>query len=112
MNHGTIPVIIDDLSELPLSEVLDWTQFSVRISPRSIKHVPRILEALAADPQVVLRLQTNLLFVYQRYLSSVERFVLAAFDLVVHHLYESRISQVPLIPVSSQVQRILNEVIQ
>jgi hypothetical protein len=77
-----------------------------------VKLVPHILQELARDPELIERMQANLLQVYGGYLSSVERFVLAAFDLVVHHLYESHVTQLPLNQVSFQVQRVIAKVIQ
>ena len=62
---GSIPVVVDGKLVLPFCQVLDWTEFSVRISPAQIPQLPSILRAIPAEK--VKRMQARLAEVRRRY---------------------------------------------
>ena len=63
---GSIPVIVDPAVVLPFCSVLDWRDFSVRISPDQIPQLPALLRALPAAR--VAAMQRRLAEVKRRYL--------------------------------------------
>lgn len=63
---GSIPVIIDTKIVLPFCSVLDWREFSVRVTPDELPRLEQKLRAI--PPDRIAAMQRRLLEVKQRYL--------------------------------------------
>ena len=63
---GSIPVLIDPKLVLPFCSVLDWHEFSVRVTPQQLPELPALLRAIPAAR--VAAMQRRLAEVKRRYL--------------------------------------------
>jgi hypothetical protein len=65
---GCIPVIIAEGSHYPFADFLDWSKFSVKISPTELDRVEQILEAIPMEK--VEEMQANLALVRDAFIYS------------------------------------------
>ncbi|CAH8497424.1 unnamed protein product [Heterobilharzia americana] len=77
---GCIPVIANDDIVLPFSEVLDWNKIVIRIPRVKFQKIPSILSTYSSREKFLLRQQ--ILFIYERYFSSVEKILLTTLDIL------------------------------
>lgn len=63
---GCIPILMSDGTHFPYADVLDWTRFSIRVSPTELDHLEDILLAIPAEQ--VEELQANLMAVREAFL--------------------------------------------
>ncbi|CAM6087736.1 unnamed protein product [Calypogeia fissa] len=54
IHFGCVPIIISDYYDLPLSDILDWSQFSIIISYTRIPDLKKILQAVTDEQYSVL----------------------------------------------------------
>ncbi|KAI6189131.1 Exostosin-2 [Aphelenchoides besseyi] len=91
MECGSIPVIISDDYLPPFHEVLDWSQFSFRLSKQNLPHMTQILNSIPTSQ--LSKMKANSRRVFERYLADAQKLTLATL-----HLLERRI-----LPVESVV---------
>ena len=70
MQHICIPVILSNGWDLPFSEVIDWSKFSVMIDERRLMQVPSILHSITDG--TILAMKQQLVFVWKNYFSSIK----------------------------------------
>lgn len=67
---GCIPVFLADGTHYPYADVLDWSKFSVRLSPTDLDHVEDILAEIPLEK--VEELQANLVAIREAFLYSTD----------------------------------------
>ncbi|VDO55976.1 unnamed protein product [Schistosoma margrebowiei] len=77
---GCIPVIVNDDIVLPFSEVLDWYKIAIHIPQVKFQKIPSILSTYSSKEKSLLRKQ--IMFIYQRYFSSIEKIILTTLDIL------------------------------
>ncbi|CAH8525655.1 unnamed protein product [Schistosoma rodhaini] len=77
---GCIPVIVNDDIVLPFSEILDWYKIAIRIPQVKFQKIPSILSTYSSKEKSLLRKQ--IMFIYQRYFSSIEKIILTTLDIL------------------------------
>ncbi|CAH8476694.1 unnamed protein product [Schistosoma turkestanicum] len=77
---GCIPVIVNDEIVLPFSEVIDWYKISIQIPRAKFQKIPSILSTYSLKEKFLLRKQ--IMFIYQRYFSSIEKIILTTLDIL------------------------------
>lgn len=65
---GCIPILMSEGTHFPFAHVLDWTKFSIRISPTELDHLEDILGAIPIER--VEELQANLMAIRDAFLYS------------------------------------------
>ncbi|XP_062202993.1 probable glycosyltransferase At5g03795 [Phragmites australis] len=93
--YECVPVIIADNFVLPLSEVLDWSAFSVVVAEKDIPDLKRILQGISLRRYVVMhncvkRLQRHFLW----HARPIVKYDL--FHMILHSIWLSRVNQVQL----------------
>ena len=69
MAAGAIPVIVVDHYRLPFDELLDWSDFSIRVPEHRFEQLPAILAAI--KPERVIEMQRNVVRVYEQHFRSL-----------------------------------------
>lgn len=96
--YECVPVIIADNFVLPLSDVLDWSAFSVVVPE---KDIPKLKEILVAIPmRRYLTMQTNVKMLQKHFLWNPRPVRYDMFHMILHSIWVSRLNQVQ-IPQSS-----------
>lgn len=65
---GCIPILMSEGTHFPFAHVLDWTKFSIRISPTELDHLEDILTAIPIER--VEEMQANLMAIREAFLYS------------------------------------------
>jgi hypothetical protein len=84
MECGSVPVIVSDDYLPPFHEVLDWSQFSVRLAKQNLPELPRILHSIS--PESIQQMRSNVNRVFWKYLSTPHEIAMSTL-----HLIERRI---------------------
>ncbi|VEL25933.1 unnamed protein product [Protopolystoma xenopodis] len=87
MKYGCIPVVIDNNFVLPFSEVLDWTRCSLKVRENQIDRLSGLLESFSQNE--IKLLQTQVAFVFGRYMSSLQRIVDTTLDIIQDRVFPS-----------------------
>lgn len=69
MSAGAIPVVLSDGWALPLEEVIDWGQISVRVEEARWPHVVEVVREVLRQGRAPA-MRAGVLDVYQRFLSN------------------------------------------
>ena len=80
MQHNCIPVILSNGWDLPFSEVIDWSKFSIMIDERRLMQVPSILHSITNN--VILAMKQQLVFVWKNYFSSIKSIVYTVIEVI------------------------------
>jgi hypothetical protein len=67
---GCIPVLTAEGTHYPLSNLLDWSKFSVRLNPIDLDHIEDILAAIPLE--TVEEMQRNLMLIREGFLYSTD----------------------------------------
>ena len=79
MTQGCIPVVVSGVA-LPFSDVLDWTLASIQCPSCELEQV---VEKLRSIPEaMVAEWRSQVLYLYNRYFSSMAAIVLATLDII------------------------------
>lgn len=90
--YECVPVIIADNFVLPLSEVLDWSAFSVVIAE---KDVPKLKEILLAIPlRKYTKLQLNVKMVQKHFLWHPIPIKYDLFHMILHSIWFNRLKRI------------------
>ncbi|KAF4350246.1 hypothetical protein G4B88_020459 [Cannabis sativa] len=89
MYEGCVPVLISYNYSLPFGEVLDWTKFSIQISPKRIPELKKILKAIPHSK--FLKLQKKVLQVKRHFELNRPAKPYDAFHMVLHSLWLRRL---------------------
>ena len=79
MMSGCIPLVLQGYL-LPFSSVLDWKRASISINKNQFKDLTKFLKSYTMEQKIVLRKQV--LFIWQKYFSSLERITIAAIEII------------------------------
>merc|ERR1719153_257359 len=85
LQAGCLPVVLSNGWQLPLAEVLDWTQAAVILDERQLLQVSEVLHSLSRPQVFAMRQQTQVL--WDRYLSSVQKIVETTLEIVLQRVY-------------------------
>nr|CAB3244014.1 exostosin-2-like [Phallusia mammillata] len=80
LSAGCIPVIACDTYVLPFSEVLDWSQASVRIQENSLQDVMLILKKIPFSK--IQRMQQQVRFFYENYFNSITALTVTSLQII------------------------------
>ncbi|XP_031247876.1 probable glycosyltransferase At5g03795 [Pistacia vera] len=90
--YECVPVIIADNFVLPLSEVLDWSAFSIVVAE---KDIPKLKEILLAIPlRKYLRMQANVKMVQKHFFWNPIPVKYDLFHMILHSIWVKRLSQI------------------
>ncbi|XP_062084194.1 probable glycosyltransferase At5g20260 isoform X2 [Humulus lupulus] len=90
MYEGCVPVLMSYNYSLPFGEVLDWTKFSIQISPKRIPELKKILKAIPHSK--FLKLQKKVLQVKRHFELNRPAKPYDAFHMVLHSLWLRRLN--------------------
>ena len=92
--YECVPVIIADNFALPLSEVLDWSTFSVVVPE---KDIPRLKEILLAIPlRRYITMQINVKMVQKHFLWNTRPVRYDLFHMILHSIWFNRLNQIQI----------------
>ncbi|XP_010104876.2 probable glycosyltransferase At5g03795 [Morus notabilis] len=92
--YECVPVIIADNFVLPLSEVLDWSAFSVLVAE---KDIPKLKEILLAIPMKrYLTMQINVKMVQKHFLWNPRPVRHDLFHMILHSIWFNRLNQIQI----------------
>ncbi|KAJ9147690.1 hypothetical protein P3X46_029820 [Hevea brasiliensis] len=92
--YECVPVIIADNFVLPLSDVLDWSAFSVVVAE---KDIPKLKEILLAIPlRRYLTMLTNLKMLQKHFLWNPRPLRYDLFHMILHSIWLSRLNQIQI----------------
>ncbi|XP_050376179.1 probable glycosyltransferase At5g25310 [Argentina anserina] len=92
--YECVPVIIADNFPLPLSDVLDWSKFSVIVAE---KDIPKLREILLAIPmRRYMAMQTNVKMVKRHFLWNRRPVRYDLFHMILHSIWLSRLNQIQI----------------
>lgn len=90
--YECVPVIIADNFVLPLSEVIDWSAFSIVVAE---KDIPKLKEILLDIPmRKYLRLQANVKMVQKHFLWNPIPVKYDLFHMILHSIWVKRLNQI------------------
>lgn len=92
--YECVPVIIADNFPPPLSDVIDWSTFSVIVAE---KDIPKLREILVAIPmRRYLTMQINVKMVQKHFLWNPRPIRYDLFHMILHSIWTSRLSQIQI----------------
>lgn len=92
--YECVPVIIADNFVLPLSDVLDWSSFSVIVAE---KDIPKLKEILSAIPMKrYLTMQINVKMVQKHFLWNPRPVRHDLFHMILHSIWFNRLNQIQI----------------
>lgn len=92
--YECVPVIIADNFVLPLSDVLDWSAFSIVVPE---KDIPKLKEILLAIPiRRYLTMQNNVKMLQKHFLWNARPVRYDLFHMILHSIWTSRLKQVEI----------------
>ncbi|KAG7166152.1 Exostosin-1-like 1 [Homarus americanus] len=80
LQAGCIPVLLANGWELPFSEVIDWSQSTIRADERLLLQVPDMVRSVNASQMLHMRQQTQLM--WNQYFSSIQKIVHSTMEIV------------------------------
>lgn len=102
LEAGCIPVLLANDWELPLSEVIDWSQAAVIADERTLSRLPDLLRNLP-DSQIV-KMREQVRFIWNSYFCSVDAIVHATLMVRLLESTPIHIFYFPLIVLSLSVK--------
>ncbi|KAL4576833.1 hypothetical protein LXL04_012933 [Taraxacum kok-saghyz] len=89
--YGCVPVILADHYDLPFTDILDWSRFSVIVSTEDIQFLKRILKGIV-DTDEYMKLQKNVLKVQKHFQWNKKPVDFDTFYMVMYELWLRRSS--------------------
>ena len=78
LQAGCIPVLLSNGWELPFSEVIDWSKALIQGDERLLTELPSVVRSFSQEQ--ILAMKQQALFLYEAYLSSVEKILLTTLE--------------------------------
>ncbi|OWM86421.1 hypothetical protein CDL15_Pgr021508 [Punica granatum] len=94
--YECVPVIIADNFVPPLSEVFDWSSFSVILAEKDIPNLKDILSAIPL--RRYLKMQTNVKMVQKHFLWNPRPVRYDLFHMILHSIWFNRLNQIEVPP--------------
>ncbi|XP_028144510.1 exostosin-2 [Diabrotica virgifera virgifera] len=85
MAANCIPVIVADGHVMPFRNIIDWKRFSVFIMESHLSTLMDVLNNIS--DKRIRQMQQNLLYIYQKYFSSMKSIVLTTLDILQDRVY-------------------------
>ena len=73
MAMGTVPVILSDEWSLPFEDILDWTEFSVRVQLSDIGNLPAVLDNYTRED--ACSMSSRVFEVYHKYFANATQII-------------------------------------
>jgi hypothetical protein len=90
--YECVPVIIADNFVLPLSDVLDWSAFSVVVAEKDIHRLKEILLSIPMRKYVAM--QTNVKMVQKHFLWNPKPTRYDLFHMILHSIWFNKLNQI------------------
>jgi len=82
MAMGVVPIILADGLALPFEDILDWSEFSIRISMNDVQRIPQIIDQ-AQDRACIM--SDRVFEVYHRYMANATQIMRGVEESILKH---------------------------
>lgn len=94
LQAGCIPVLLSNGWELPFSEVIDWSKALIQGDERLLTELPSVVRSFSQEQ--ILAMKQQALFLYEAYLSSVEKILLTTLEVIRTRLFPNKAASKPM----------------
>ena len=94
LQAGCIPVLLSNGWELPFSEVIDWSKALIQGDERLLTELPSVVRSFRQEQ--ILAMKQQALFLYEAYLSSVEKILLTTLEVRNNFVFYFAVHWIPL----------------
>lgn len=94
LQAGCIPVLLSNGWELPFSEVIDWSKALIQGDERLLTELPSVVRSFSQEQ--ILAMKQQALFLYEAYLSSVEKILLTTLEVIRRRLFPNKAASKPM----------------